>query len=71
MKIVEVVTDLGRKYQDLYTQYYKRAHRHARAQGMDFVAADRYAEQQLDRYKLRIRQGYDPWTRQTAQAQYR
>lgn len=71
MKIIEVVTDLGRKYQDLYTQYYKRAHRHARAQGITGSDADRYAEQQLERYKDRIRQGYDPWTRQTQQAQYR
>lgn len=71
MKIVEVVTDLGHRYQELYTQYYKRAHRHARQQGMTGYDAARYAEQQVERYKDRIRQGYNPWTRQISRAEYK
>lgn len=60
----EVITDLGNKYQELYTQYYKRAHLAARKKGMDSQSAANYARQALDAYKDRIRTGeWDPITR--------
>lgn len=62
--ILEVNTSLGNKYQDLYTQYYKRAHRKARQQGLTGADADRVARLALDRYKDRVRTGeWDPIAR--------
>lgn len=59
----EAMTSVGAKYQDLYTQYYKRAHLAARKQGMDTAAADTYAAQALEKYKDRVRKGeWDPIT---------
>lgn len=60
----ENLTSVGAKYQDLYTQYYKRAHLAARKKGLDSSAADAFASQALDRYKEKVRTGeWDPITR--------
>lgn len=62
MRAHEFTTDVGRKYQDLYTQYYKRAHRHARQQGMS--DPDLFAKTALEKYKDKIRTGqWDPITK--------
>jgi predicted chitinase len=73
-KTNEVETSVGRKYQELYTQYYKRAHLAARKQGLQGAAADQYARRELDRYKDRVRTGaWDPITRSsgTDRVEYR
>lgn len=63
-KISEIETSVGRKYQELYAQYYKRAHLAARKQGLTGADADAAARQALDRYKDRVRTGaWDPITR--------
>ena len=60
----EIDTSLGRKYQELYAQHYKQAHRKARQQGMDAKAANAYADKSLEQYKEKIRTGeWDPITR--------
>ena len=60
----EVTTDLGNKYQELYTQYYKRAHLAARKKGLQGAEAGQYAIRALDAYKDRVRTGeWDPITR--------
>lgn len=62
--INEALTSVGTKYQDLYTQFYKRAHLAARNKGMDTAAADTYANQALETYKDKVRTGeWDPITR--------
>lgn len=62
--ISENLTSVGRKYEDLYTQYYKRAHLAARKKGLEGRAADDYARRALDAYKDRVRRGeWDPITR--------
>lgn len=59
MRAKEFTTDVGLKYQDLYTQYYKKAHRYARQQGI--ADPDGFARAKLDQYKEKIRTGeWDP-----------
>lgn len=63
MRIFEVLTSIGAKYEELYTQYYKRAHRQARQQGMNSADADAFAKQRLEKYKDNVRTGeWDPIT---------
>jgi hypothetical protein len=60
----EVLTSVGRKYEELYTQYYKQAHLAARKKGLEGRAADDYASRALDAYKSRVQSGeWDPITR--------
>lgn len=64
MKINEVETSIGRKYQELYSKYYKRAHLAARKKGLEGQAAADYATRALEHYKERVRTGdWDPITR--------
>lgn len=61
MRSKEFTTDIGRKYQELYTKYYKRAHLEARKKGLIGTDATKYAQQALDKYQERIRKGeWDP-----------
>jgi hypothetical protein len=72
MRASEFTTDVGRKYQELYTQYYKRAHRYARQKGI--ADPDRFARAKLDQYKDKIQKGeWDPITRRkgTGRAEYK
>ena len=74
MRIREFTTNIGRKYQDLYIQIYKKAHRDARQQGMDSASADTYAQHELEKYKEKVRTGqWDPITRRkgTGRAEYK
>ena len=62
--ISENLTSVGRKYEDLYTKYYKRAHLAARKKGLEGQSAADYARRALDAYKDRVRTGeWDPITR--------
>lgn len=62
MRALEFTTDIGLKYQDLYTRYYKRAHRYARQHGIE--NPDKFAREKLDQYKEKIRTGrWDPITK--------
>lgn len=62
--IAEVNTEFGNKYQERYTQYYKRAHLAARKQGLTGADADAAASRALDAYKDKVRRGaWDPISR--------
>ncbi len=66
MRAHEFTTDVGRKYQDLYTQYYKRAHRYARQNGIE--NPDEFASAKLEKYKDKIRTGqWDPISKKKGQ----
>lgn len=70
--VAEALTSVGRRYQELYSQYYKRAHLHARKQGLVGREADQYAERALQRYKDRIRTGeYDPINNTKGRTEYK
>lgn len=64
MRANEFTTDIGRKYEELYTKYYKRAHLTARKKGLTGQDANEFARQAVEAYKDRVRRGeWDPFAR--------
>lgn len=59
-----VTTKIGHALENAYTQYYKRAHYDARSLGMSAENAAKYAEDMLEKYKTKVREGWwDPITK--------
>ena len=55
--VVPGVTDLSRRYTNLYINYGKRAYTKAKKQGMSDDEAYRYAKAERDKYMERVRTG--------------
>ena len=74
MRINEVLTSVGAKYQALYTKHYKKAYVQALKLGHSPDDARTYANKSLENYKEKIRTGeWDPITRKKGlgQAEYK